>query len=146
MKWIKANADIDQPRFVPLCATRRHFPEREARAVRARRRRSFEQAAMVHGHIAARQDAGAASGRHRNFRKRGHSRISGRDAGISAAPGGSITARRASRLDRVRIGHTQRYCPAADETAFAQKTKALTEKFARLEARLGAGPYFDGES
>ena len=34
---------------------------------------------------------------------------------------------------------------AADETAFAQKTKALTEKFARLEARLGLGPYFDGE-
>jgi len=38
---------------------------------------------------------------------------------------------------------------AADEIAFAQKTKALTEKFARLEARLGQrerpGPYFDGE-
>jgi glutathione S-transferase len=34
---------------------------------------------------------------------------------------------------------------AADETAFAQKTKALTEKFARLEARPGLGPYFDGE-
>jgi glutathione S-transferase len=34
---------------------------------------------------------------------------------------------------------------AADETAFAQKTKALTEKFALLEARLGPGPYFDGE-
>jgi glutathione S-transferase len=34
---------------------------------------------------------------------------------------------------------------AADETAFAQKTKALTEKFARLEARLGPGPYFEGE-
>jgi glutathione S-transferase len=34
---------------------------------------------------------------------------------------------------------------AADETAFAQKTKALAEKFERLEARLGARPYFDGE-
>jgi len=34
---------------------------------------------------------------------------------------------------------------AADETAFAQKTKALTDKFARLEARLGPGPYFDDE-
>jgi glutathione S-transferase len=34
---------------------------------------------------------------------------------------------------------------AADATAFAQKTKTLTEKFERLEARLGAGPYFDGE-
>lgn len=34
---------------------------------------------------------------------------------------------------------------AAHESAFAQKTKALTEKFARLEARLGSGPYFDGE-
>jgi glutathione S-transferase len=34
---------------------------------------------------------------------------------------------------------------AADETASAQKIKALTEKFARLEVRLGAGPYFDGE-
>jgi glutathione S-transferase len=34
---------------------------------------------------------------------------------------------------------------AADETAFGQKTKALTDKFARLEARLGPGPYFDGE-
>jgi glutathione S-transferase len=34
---------------------------------------------------------------------------------------------------------------AADVTAFDQKTKALTEKFARLEARLGPGPYFDGE-
>lgn len=34
---------------------------------------------------------------------------------------------------------------AADESAFAQKTKALTDKFARLEARLGCGPYFDGK-
>jgi glutathione S-transferase len=34
---------------------------------------------------------------------------------------------------------------AADETAFAQKTKALAGKFERLEARLGARPYFDGE-
>lgn len=34
---------------------------------------------------------------------------------------------------------------AADATAFAQKTKTLTEKFERLEARLGAGPYFDAE-
>lgn len=34
---------------------------------------------------------------------------------------------------------------AADETAFAQKTKALTEKFQRLEPRLRGGPYFDGE-
>ena len=33
----------------------------------------------------------------------------------------------------------------ADETAFAQKTKALTDKFARLEARLGPGAYFEGE-
>jgi glutathione S-transferase len=34
---------------------------------------------------------------------------------------------------------------AADETAFGQKTKALTDKFARLEARFGPGLYFDGE-
>jgi glutathione S-transferase len=32
---------------------------------------------------------------------------------------------------------------AADETAFAAKTQALKEKFARLEARL-RGPWFDG--
>jgi glutathione S-transferase len=38
---------------------------------------------------------------------------------------------------------------AVDETPFMQKVKALTDKFerleARLEARFGAGPYFDGE-
>ncbi len=38
---------------------------------------------------------------------------------------------------------------AADETTFALKSKALTDKFARLEVRLGqserAGPYFDGK-
>jgi glutathione S-transferase len=38
---------------------------------------------------------------------------------------------------------------AADEPAFAQKTEALTEKFARLEARLSQkqrlDPYFDGD-
>jgi glutathione S-transferase len=34
---------------------------------------------------------------------------------------------------------------AADETAFEQKVKALTDKFARLEARLDPVPYFDGE-
>ncbi len=34
---------------------------------------------------------------------------------------------------------------AADETSFSQKTKALTDNFARLETRLGTGPYFDGE-
>ena len=33
---------------------------------------------------------------------------------------------------------------AMDEAAFQAKAKQLTEKFARLEQRLGAGPYFDG--
>jgi len=33
---------------------------------------------------------------------------------------------------------------AMDETAFQAKAKQLTEKFARLEQRLGEGPYFDG--
>jgi glutathione S-transferase len=33
---------------------------------------------------------------------------------------------------------------AADEPAFDGKAKALTGKFARLETRLGDGPYFDG--
>jgi glutathione S-transferase len=33
---------------------------------------------------------------------------------------------------------------AADEPAFQAKRKALTEKFHRLEQRLGDGPYFDG--
>ena len=33
---------------------------------------------------------------------------------------------------------------AMDEAAFQAKAKQLTEKFARLEQRLGEGPYFDG--
>lgn len=33
---------------------------------------------------------------------------------------------------------------APDETALQAKARALTDKFARLEARLGDGPYFDG--
>jgi glutathione S-transferase len=33
---------------------------------------------------------------------------------------------------------------ASDEAAFAVKTKALADKFAALERRLGPGPYFDG--
>lgn len=33
---------------------------------------------------------------------------------------------------------------AADATAFAEKTDALSRKFARLEQRLGDGPYFAG--
>jgi glutathione S-transferase len=33
---------------------------------------------------------------------------------------------------------------ATDEAAFLAKAKQLTEKFARLEQRLGEGPYFDG--
>jgi glutathione S-transferase len=33
---------------------------------------------------------------------------------------------------------------AADEAAFLAKARTLTEKFARLEQRLGAGPYFEG--
>jgi glutathione S-transferase len=33
---------------------------------------------------------------------------------------------------------------AADETAFQAKLTSLTEKFGRLEQRLGDGPYFDG--
>ena len=33
---------------------------------------------------------------------------------------------------------------ATDEAAFQAKAKQLTEKFARLEQRLGEGPYFDG--
>ena len=33
---------------------------------------------------------------------------------------------------------------AADEAALQTKARTLSEKFARLEQRLGAGPYFDG--
>ena len=33
---------------------------------------------------------------------------------------------------------------ATDEAAFQAKAKQLAEKFARLEQRLGEGPYFDG--
>ena len=33
---------------------------------------------------------------------------------------------------------------AMDETAFQAKASQLTEKFERLEQRLGDGPYFDG--
>jgi len=33
---------------------------------------------------------------------------------------------------------------APDEGGFAAKAKALSDKFARLESRLGAPPYFDG--
>jgi glutathione S-transferase len=33
---------------------------------------------------------------------------------------------------------------AADEAAFEARRKTLAEKFARLEQRLGEGPYFDG--
>lgn len=33
---------------------------------------------------------------------------------------------------------------AMDEATFQSKAKQLTEKFARLEQRLGDGPYFDG--
>ncbi len=33
---------------------------------------------------------------------------------------------------------------AVDEAAFQAKAKQLTEKFVRLEQRLGKGPYFDG--
>jgi glutathione S-transferase len=35
---------------------------------------------------------------------------------------------------------------ASDEASFAAKAGKLTEKFARLERRLGRGPYFDGNS
>jgi len=34
---------------------------------------------------------------------------------------------------------------AVDEALFIQKARAQTGKFERLEARLGTGPYFDGE-
>jgi len=34
---------------------------------------------------------------------------------------------------------------ASDEAHFEAKAKALHDKFARIERRLGAGPYFDGE-
>ncbi len=34
---------------------------------------------------------------------------------------------------------------AADDSAFSQKTTALSQKFARLETRLGPGHYFDGK-
>jgi len=33
---------------------------------------------------------------------------------------------------------------AADDAALQAKARSLTDKFARLEARLGDGPYFDG--
>lgn len=35
---------------------------------------------------------------------------------------------------------------ASNAAGFAEKTEALSRKFARLEERLGAGPYFDGET
>src|SRR5262249_30913355 len=48
---------------------------------------------------------------------------------------------------RVRIGHTQRYCRILFRGGRdGVRAKDQGFAFARLEARLGAGPYFDGES
>src|SRR6266550_5411927 len=38
------------------------------------------------------------------------------------------------------------FCAAPDEAAFKAKTSQLEQRFARLEARVAASPWFDGES
>jgi glutathione S-transferase len=43
------------------------------------------------------------------------------------------------------LGDIAAFYSATNANAFAQKTGTLTQKFLRLEARLGTGPYFDGE-
>ena len=140
--------------------------DRKSRAVRAPRHRSCQQARLVLARLAARQDAGAAGAcpakvgtgfakrdmrkqqRDGHLRVRRDPRISRGDAAEPAAPCRSPRPRRASRLDRVRLGDPQRHLRAlhgaADEAAFNAKTAALQDKFARVEARL-QGPWFDGE-
>ncbi len=43
------------------------------------------------------------------------------------------------------LGDIAGFYAARDETTFKDKTAQLEQKFARLEARLAAGPWFDGE-
>ena len=62
-------------------------------AVRADRYRSRQQAGLVSGDLSARQDAGAAGRRHRDFRVGRHSGISGGNAAEAAASGGCAWAR-----------------------------------------------------
>ena len=104
-----ARIQTDQPQALSLCAARGDRADREGRFLRADRYRSCQQAGLVSGDLAARQDAGAAGRRHRDFRIRRHPGISRGNPAEAAASGRSLEARRASRLDRIRIGCAQRY-------------------------------------
>src|SRR5712672_94802 len=141
--------ETDQPQALSLCAARGDRADRKGRCLRAHRYRSRQKAGLVPCNLAARQDAGAAGRRCRDFRIRGHPGISRGDPAPSAASGRSLETRRASRLDRIRVGCPQRhrwFYAAADEATFKAKTVQLERRFARLETRVQASPWFNGES
>ena len=74
--------------------------------------------------------------------------ISGRRPSPSPSTPLTLGARRPPRLDRVRLDRAGRYrraVPCARRDVFPRKGNTLERKFARLEARLGRGPWFDGE-
>ena len=140
-----ARAETDQPQALPLCAARGDRADRKGRGVRADRHRSRQQAGLVPGDFSARQDAGAAGRRRgRDFRVRRHLRISRGDPAAPAASGRSAVPRRASRLDRVRLGRPQRYrglLRGAGRSADSRpRTSQIEQRFARVGgARYGAG-------
>jgi glutathione S-transferase len=98
---------------------------------------------VVQRALAARENAGPQGRRGGDFRE---CRDPGIPRGDAAAAAASVGATAARQFGSATLNDIAGLYSASDEASFAAKAGKLTEKFARLERRLGRGPYFDGNS
>src|ERR1700676_5557403 len=140
-------SETDQPQALSVCAARRDRADREGRFVRADRYRSCQQAGLVSGDLAAWQDAGAAGRRRRDFRVGGDPMEETQTKPLHPAD----PLKRAEHRGWIEFGSTvlndiAGLYSAPDEATFKTKASQLEQRFARLEARVAASPWFDGAS
>src|ERR1700682_2544998 len=141
--------EADQPQALSLCPARGDRADREGCRLQADRYRSRQQTGLVCRDFSARQDAGAAGRRPRDFRIRRHPGVSRENPAETAAPADALS--RAEHRAWIEFGSAvlndiAGFYASPDETAFKAKTSQLQQRFARLEARVAASPWFDGES
>jgi glutathione S-transferase len=142
-------AKTDQPQALSLCAARGDRADREGGGVRAGRYRSCQQAGLVFGDFAARQDAVLQVGVSAIFESAVILEYLEETEAKPLHPADPL--RRAEHRGWIEFGSSvlndiAGFYAAKDEATFKAKASQVETRFARLEARVAAAPWFDGES
>lgn len=139
----------DQPQALSLCAAGGDCAHGEGRRLRARRRRPRQQARLVSESLAARSDARLASPRHRDFESAVILEYLEETGPKPLHPADPL--RRAEHRGWIEFGSAvlndiAGFYSAPDEAAFKAKATQLEARIVRLEDRIAASPWFDGEA